>query len=44
MTKKVLIIGGNSFIGYYTLQEFLKNNYEVTTTTRTNVYDDYYKN
>ena len=34
MTKEVLIIGGNSFIGFYTMKEFLNSGYKVTVTIR----------
>lgn len=30
MTKKVLMIGGTGFLGYYAIRELLKMNYEVT--------------
>ena len=43
MNKKVLIIGGNSFIGFYTIKQFLKSGYDVTVTTRTKRYADYFK-
>lgn len=41
MNKNVIIIGGNSFIGYYTIQAFLQSNYAVTVTSRNPKFKDY---
>ncbi len=43
MTKEVLIVGGSSFIGFYTIKQFLANGYKVTVTTRNDKHDDYFK-
>ncbi len=42
--KKVLIVGASSFIGIYTVDEFLKHGYEVIVTGRNNKFKEHYDN